>query len=205
MATTGTTNTPIRQPRLLELVREALRLRHYSLRTEQAYAYWVKRFVLFHSKRHPREMGAAEVASFLSWLAVAGQVSAASLVIWHGVDFNAVHPMVTPTTIALAMSPFSVYCTFIQYSPKEASHGTPSFCIAVLAQDGGHSGLWHADWPLAGTSGQRLSARPDVLYGVCGTSADSANGHLPAHRTRPTRHGAFYRAAVINCAGQKWL
>ncbi|MCK9189422.1 phage integrase N-terminal SAM-like domain-containing protein [Acidithiobacillus sp.] len=62
MATTGTTNTPIRQPRLLELVREALRLRHYSLRTEQAYAYWVKRFVLFHSKRHPREMGAAEVA-----------------------------------------------------------------------------------------------------------------------------------------------
>ena len=90
-------------------------------------------------------------------------------------------------------------------SAKEASHGTPSFCIAVPAQDGGHSGLWHTDWPLAGTSGQRLSARSDVLYGVCGTSADSANGHLPAHRTRPTRHGAFYSAAVINCAGQKWL
>jgi hypothetical protein len=64
MATTGTTNTPIRQPRLLEQVRDALRLRHYSLRTERAYAHWVKRFVLFHGKRHPREMGAAEVASF---------------------------------------------------------------------------------------------------------------------------------------------
>ena len=64
MATTGTTNTPARQPRLLEQVREALRLRHCRLRTEQAYAYWVKRFVLFHGKRHPREMGAAEVASF---------------------------------------------------------------------------------------------------------------------------------------------
>ena len=92
MATTSTINTPIRQPRLLELVREALRLRHYSLRTEQAYAYWVKRFVLFHRKRHPGEMGAAEVESFLSWLAVEGQVSTASLVIWHGVDFHAVHP-----------------------------------------------------------------------------------------------------------------
>ena len=62
----------------MEQVREALRPRHYSLRTEQAYAYWVKRFVLFHGKRHPREMGAAEVASFLSWLAVAGQISAAT-------------------------------------------------------------------------------------------------------------------------------
>lgn len=114
-------------------------------------------------------------------------------------------PTVTPTTIALAMSPFSVYCTFIQLPPKEASHGIPSFRIAVPAQDGGHSGLWRADWPLAGTSEQRLSARFDVLYGVCGTSADSANGYLPAHRTRPTCHEAFYRAAVINCAGQKWL
>ncbi len=62
----------------------------------------------------PGEMGAAEVESFLSWLAVAGQVSAASLVIWHGVDFNAVLPMVTPTTIALVIRPFSVYCIFIQ-------------------------------------------------------------------------------------------
>ncbi|WP_374041101.1 phage integrase N-terminal SAM-like domain-containing protein [Acidithiobacillus ferrooxidans] len=42
--------------------------------------------------RHPREMGAAEVESFLSWLAVEGQVSATSLVIWHRVDFHAVHP-----------------------------------------------------------------------------------------------------------------
>ncbi|WP_216360871.1 phage integrase N-terminal SAM-like domain-containing protein [Acidithiobacillus marinus] len=78
MTITGTTNTPIRQPRLLEQVREALRLRHYSLRTEQAYAHWVKRFVLFHGKRHPREMGAAEVESFLSWLAVEGRVSAST-------------------------------------------------------------------------------------------------------------------------------
>jgi site-specific recombinase XerD len=78
MATTGTTNTPARQPRLLEQVREALRLRHYSLRTEQAYAHWVKRFVLFHGKRHPREMEAAEVESFLSWLPVERQVSAAT-------------------------------------------------------------------------------------------------------------------------------
>lgn len=57
-------------PRLLDQVREAIRIRHYSIRTEQAYLQWIRRFILFHGKRHPREMGAPELTAFLSDLAV---------------------------------------------------------------------------------------------------------------------------------------
>src|SRR5439155_23530786 len=55
-----------RKPRLLDGVREALRLRHYSRRTERAYVGWVRRYIVDHAKRHPAEMGAAEVSRFLS-------------------------------------------------------------------------------------------------------------------------------------------
>lgn len=65
-------------PRLLDQVRGAIRLRHYSIRTEQAYTDWIKRFILFHGKRHPREMGAAEVERFLTHLAVEGRVAAST-------------------------------------------------------------------------------------------------------------------------------
>jgi integron integrase len=65
-------------PRLLDLVRQAIRARHYSCRTEKAYAAWIKRYVLFHGKRHPREMGVPEVTRFLSSLAVERQVSAST-------------------------------------------------------------------------------------------------------------------------------
>jgi integron integrase len=62
----------------LRRVREAVRLRHYSIRTEESYVHWIKRFVLFHSKRHPEQMGEAHVAAFLTHLAVDGQVSPAT-------------------------------------------------------------------------------------------------------------------------------
>ncbi|WP_119157957.1 integron integrase [Caldimonas tepidiphila] len=65
-------------PRLLDRVRQEIRLRHYSLRTEQAYVDWVRRFVLFHDKRHPRDMGVVEVEAFLSYLAVERRVSAST-------------------------------------------------------------------------------------------------------------------------------
>ena len=64
--------------RLLDRVRDALRLRHYSRRTERAYVAWIRRYVLFHGKRHPAEMGAEEVSRFLSALAVEGRVSAST-------------------------------------------------------------------------------------------------------------------------------
>jgi len=65
-------------PRLLDVVREAIRIRHYSLRTEDTYVDWVRRFILFHGKRHPRELGAPEVQAFLSHLAVDRQVAAST-------------------------------------------------------------------------------------------------------------------------------
>ena len=69
---------PAQRPRLLDEVRRALRLRHYSRRTERAYVGWIRRFILFHGRRHPREMGAEEVTRFLSALATEGKVSAST-------------------------------------------------------------------------------------------------------------------------------
>ena len=65
-------------PKLLEQVREVIRTRHYSLRTEGTYLGWIRRFILFHGKRHPREMGRQEVQQFLSHLAVEGHVAAST-------------------------------------------------------------------------------------------------------------------------------
>ena len=64
--------------KLLDQVREAIRIRHYSARTEEAYISWIKRFILFHGKRHPLEMGEDEITRFLSALAVHEQVSAST-------------------------------------------------------------------------------------------------------------------------------
>ncbi len=65
-------------PRLRELLHAAIRSRNYSRRTEKTYWYWVRYFILFHGKRHPAEMGAAEVSAFLSWLAAEHDVAAAT-------------------------------------------------------------------------------------------------------------------------------
>ena len=65
-------------PRLLDQVRDAIRRRHYSYRTEQTYVHWIKRFIYFSGKRHPREMGAAEVTAFLSHLASERDVAAST-------------------------------------------------------------------------------------------------------------------------------
>ncbi len=62
----------------MDEVRAAIRVRHYSIRTERAYVDWIRRFILYHGKRHPRDMGETEVAAFPSHLAVDGQVTAAT-------------------------------------------------------------------------------------------------------------------------------
>ncbi|MBM3321294.1 MAG: integron integrase [Candidatus Eisenbacteria bacterium] len=72
------TPPPYSAPRLLDQVREAIRARHYSRRTEKAYAGWIVRFIRFHGMRHPKEMGATEVAAFLSDLAARKKVSAST-------------------------------------------------------------------------------------------------------------------------------
>ena len=67
-----------RPPRLLDRVRDAVRARHYSRRTEKAYVAWIRRYILFHGKRHPLEMGAPELTRYLSSLAVEGNVAAST-------------------------------------------------------------------------------------------------------------------------------
>lgn len=66
------------QPKLLDHVRDRIRVKHYSIRTEQAYVDWIKRFIYFHGKRHPRDLGASEVEAFLTHLAVTGNVAAST-------------------------------------------------------------------------------------------------------------------------------
>ena len=67
-----------RPPRLLDKVRETLRLKHYSTKTEESYVHWILRFIRYHKLRHPREMGDAEVQAFLTHLAVQQKVSAST-------------------------------------------------------------------------------------------------------------------------------
>ena len=69
---------PERRLRLLEQVRARLKTRHYSKRTEDAYCDWVRRFVLFHERRHPSTMGEPEIAEFLNDLAIVKNVSAST-------------------------------------------------------------------------------------------------------------------------------
>src|SRR5712692_7816804 len=65
-------------PKLLDQVREVLRMKHYSLRTEQAYVDWIKRYIFFHNKRHPADMSEAEIRAFVSNLASKKRVSAST-------------------------------------------------------------------------------------------------------------------------------
>ncbi len=73
-----TTSPSARAPRLLDRVRDAIRARHYSRRTEKAYVGWIRRFILFHARRHPAEMGAAEITAYLTHLATHRRVSAST-------------------------------------------------------------------------------------------------------------------------------
>ena len=66
------------KPKLLDQVRDVIRRKHFSIRTEQAYTDWIKRYILFHRKRHPRDMGEEEVGEFLTHLARDGKVAAST-------------------------------------------------------------------------------------------------------------------------------
>ena len=66
------------KPKLLDQVRDVIRRKHFSLRTEQAYCDWIRRYILFHRKRHPAEMGEAEISEFLTHLARDGLVAAST-------------------------------------------------------------------------------------------------------------------------------
>jgi integron integrase len=72
------TSTSAQGKKLLDQVSDAIRLKHYSYRTEQTYKEWIKRYILFHNKRHPSEMGAAEIQAFLSYLATQKNIAAST-------------------------------------------------------------------------------------------------------------------------------
>jgi hypothetical protein len=67
-----------RPKKLLEQARDTLRIKHYSCRTEESYLAWMRRYVLFHNKRHPKDMGSIEIEAFLSHLAVTETVAAST-------------------------------------------------------------------------------------------------------------------------------
>lgn len=71
-------NTSIEPPKLLDQVRGKIRFKHYSIRTEQAYVDWIKRYILHFDKQHPKDLGAADVEAFLTHLAVVGKVAAST-------------------------------------------------------------------------------------------------------------------------------
>jgi integron integrase len=75
----------LQSPRLLDQLRESIRYKHYSLRTEQAYVYWVRWFIRFHALKHPKDMGASEVEAFLRYLAIERRVSTST----HNVALSA--------------------------------------------------------------------------------------------------------------------
>jgi hypothetical protein len=79
MSEQGTGDSPgaATRPRLFDVVRETIRRRHYSYRTEKTYLHWIKRFILFSGRRHPRELGASEVTAFLNEFVARRHVAAA--------------------------------------------------------------------------------------------------------------------------------
>ncbi len=68
----------VTSPKLLDQVRGKIRLKHYSIRTEQSYVDWIKRYILFHGKHHPKDLGAQDIEAFLTYLAVEGRVAAST-------------------------------------------------------------------------------------------------------------------------------
>lgn len=130
----------LQRPKLLDQVRYAIRVRHYSRRTEEVYVTWIRRFIGFHSMRHPREMGAAEVRAFLGWLAVRRRVSASTqnqalsavLFLYRGVlqvdigDVGQVPRARTPVRVPVVLTAAEVRAVFAHLS------GVPWLVVALL-------------------------------------------------------------------------
>jgi len=70
--------SPPQGKKLLDQVSDAIRVKHYSSRTEKTYKDWIKRYILFHNKRHPKDMGAEEIQAFITHLAIEGHVAAST-------------------------------------------------------------------------------------------------------------------------------
>lgn len=169
-----------RRSPFLEEVRAAIRVRHYSIRTEQAYLDWIRRFILFHAKRHPREMAEPEVAAFLTHLAVERRVAPATqnlalnaLVFLYRYVLErplgeiagivrAARPSKLPVVLSpeeigrvpanLSGTPWLVAC--LQYGSGLRLMESVRRCVRVVVGPG-----FHSAWPFTGGS-SRSAARP---------------------------------------------
>ena len=112
--------------KLLDQVRDAIRLKHYSYRTEETYVQWIRRYILFHNKRHPNEMGTPEIEAFLTHLAIDGQVAASTQnQALSAILFLYRHVLQQSLTAALTPSEQNVLLAFpLFYHPKKPA---PSF------------------------------------------------------------------------------
>lgn len=127
-------------PRLLDRVRAEIRMRHYSRRTEEAYALWIRRFIVYHGKRHPSDMGVEQIAAFLRWLAVEQRVSASTqnqalsalLFLYRQVLHLEVGPLpqvpraVTPDRVPVVLTPDEVRLVLAQLD------GVPRLVVQLL-------------------------------------------------------------------------
>jgi site-specific recombinase XerD len=97
---------PDRKFRLMERIRHRLRTRHYSAKTERAYCGWVRRFVIFHQRRHPSSMGEPEIAAFLTYLATEKNVSASTQnQALHAILFLYRHVLAMPIGFVVDIAP----------------------------------------------------------------------------------------------------
>jgi hypothetical protein len=142
---------------LLDSVREAIRTRHYSRRTEEAYVYWVRRYIVFHGKRHPRELDASAITAFLTALAVTEHVAASTqnqalsavLFLYRDVlridvgDVEAAPRARTPVRVPVVLSPGEVRRVLAETVRRAlAGGGAPLWCgpatagVPVIAREG---------------------------------------------------------------------
>jgi len=108
--------------KLLDIVREKIRLKHYSRKTEQAYVGWIKRYIFFHDKRHPADMGKAEIEAFLTWLAVERNVSPTT----QNQAFNALLFLYEQVAELLH------FLALIHAPTQKAAHKTAGFSVAAI-------------------------------------------------------------------------
>src|SRR3546814_20976348 len=133
----------VEPPKLLDQVRQRLRVKHYSLRTEQAYVGWIRRFILANGTRHPREMGEREVEAFLTVLATKGHVAA-------GTQNQALSAPLILSREVLKTDLLWMYSVVRARRPRRLpgvlSRAMVTTCLAARGRQG-----WWMAWLLSGT------------------------------------------------------
>jgi len=162
---------PAKPKKLLDHVRDVMRLKHYSLRTERCYWDWIARFIRFHGKRHPKEMGEKEVKEFLTHLAREGQVAASTqnqalsalLFLYKEVLkqeigwLDGVERATKPKRLPVVLTRDEVHELFAHL------HGTPRLMAGLLYRGDGPVGELERLRSVAGTAHPCISGNPRAL------------------------------------------